>query len=323
MSTKTVFILGAGASIPYGFPSGQELVKSIIKSLYTIRSQSGDVFNHPLPRILLGVYPAQFIIEFRDDLKGSQSLSIDAFLNSRKKYRDIGKMCIAYHLLQKEAECLKDDKLTGDWYQHFWSKIYPFDPGRYSFSFYTFNYDRSLRYFLHGASQKMSETSEKHIKTLKSIPIYHLHGDLGMANFGEIEAASTFSGLRNISENLKIIFEVDDMTVFKQLQEEMKYAENIVFLGFGYHPDNMKRMGFPRLKFFPSHHFPNIYASAYGLTKVEVQSDLLNDLGILYNVNLRRPSELISDQLVRTGFITHGNLDFLREHFPFEKLFVG
>lgn len=323
MPTKTVFILGAGASMPYGFPSGMGLVKSIIDSLRTVRPdlRSKESFNHPLPRILIKGMPFTLIDGFRNDLNRSQSYSIDAFLNNWPKYVGIGKMCIAYHLLEAEQKCLKEKKLTGDWYQHFWSKIYPIDSDKYSFSFYTFNYDRSLRYFFHGASKSMFQDSDKSIKLLKSIPIHHLHGNLGMIGFGELDMVSDFESLRMVSENLKIIFEVDDMAIFNQLQDELKECNNIVFLGFGFHPDNLKRIGFPRIKFFTKGYMPKIYSCVYGLTKTEQNSLFVNGLSVMYNINYQKLDEKDLSNRVTTGYKAEDNISFLRERFPFEELF--
>ncbi|QIA06441.1 hypothetical protein [Draconibacterium halophilum] len=324
MPTKTVFILGAGASMPYGFPSGMGLVKSIINSLQAVRPdlRSKESFNHPLPRILIKGMPYTLIDGFRNDLSRSQSYSIDVFLNNWPKYVDIGKMCIAYHLLEAEQKCLKEKKLTGDWYQHIWSKIYLVDSEKYSFSFYTFNYDRSLRYFFQGASKSMFQENEKYIKLLKSIPIHHLHGNLGMTEFGALDTVHNFESLRAVSENLKIIFEVDDMTIFNQLHDELKECNNIVFLGFGFHPDNLKRIGFPRIKFFTNGYMPNIYSSAFGLTRIEMNSLFVKDLRTLYNINFHKMDDRDLSSRVTAGNVVEDNIKFLREHFPFEDLLL-
>ena len=46
MLTKTVIIIGAGASTPYGFPSGFQLVENIIDSLSPTYTQNGkEIFQ--------------------------------------------------------------------------------------------------------------------------------------------------------------------------------------------------------------------------------------------------------------------------------------
>jgi len=46
MPTKTIFVLGAGASAPYKFPSGEQLVADIISSISPTQIQYGeDLFN--------------------------------------------------------------------------------------------------------------------------------------------------------------------------------------------------------------------------------------------------------------------------------------
>src|SRR5712692_2519789 len=100
ISTPTVFILGAGASRPYHFPTGPELVDRICQS-------PSDEFAP------FGVDEKAFQ-SFVNELRSSDHPSVDAFLAHRKEFEDVGKKAIAYKLI----ECEKDDTLskTKDWY---------------------------------------------------------------------------------------------------------------------------------------------------------------------------------------------------------------
>ena len=110
MITKpTVLVLGAGASMPYGFPSGEEL-------LQTIHSNT-DLTYPPFPEAhpknwynmlnQCGISKSK-IINFRNDLYQSHQPSVDAFLEYRPEYLDVGKLCIALALIPFEDEKLLD-----------------------------------------------------------------------------------------------------------------------------------------------------------------------------------------------------------------------
>jgi len=74
----TVLILGASASMPYGFPSGEELMQEILEK---IRPNSAK----ELFRVLLkfGFKPKD-IDDFYNGLKHSQKFSVDEFLEHRE-----------------------------------------------------------------------------------------------------------------------------------------------------------------------------------------------------------------------------------------------
>ena len=71
INKKTVFVLGAGASCPYGYPSGPELVRRVVQ---TCRS--------PQPDGALGglAFDAATCIGFADLLHKAKPRSIDLFL---------------------------------------------------------------------------------------------------------------------------------------------------------------------------------------------------------------------------------------------------
>jgi hypothetical protein len=87
---KTVFVPGAGASAPYGFPLGGTLVEQIYRQLET----SSPI----LIRVHEMGYPINALQKFRDEL-GESARGIDAFLEKRQDYLEIGKACIAAALI--------------------------------------------------------------------------------------------------------------------------------------------------------------------------------------------------------------------------------
>src|SRR5437016_7627170 len=93
---KTVLVLGAGASEPYGFPTGEKLLKDIV-----------DIFKHrPLPPLHASLrefgFEDDFIRDFVKELNGSGRHSVDAFLEDRKDFERIGKAAMIAALVPKE-----------------------------------------------------------------------------------------------------------------------------------------------------------------------------------------------------------------------------
>ncbi|HEY6222343.1 MAG TPA: hypothetical protein VIW26_01050, partial [Gemmatimonadales bacterium] len=85
---RIVLILGAGASIPYGFPSGEALRANIIKDLSKSTAQ-------PFQLLEAAGFEAKHITNFRSALQQSGQRSVDAFLEHRSEFVGIGKVAIA------------------------------------------------------------------------------------------------------------------------------------------------------------------------------------------------------------------------------------
>ncbi|MDZ4341559.1 MAG: hypothetical protein U1E51_03875, partial [Candidatus Binatia bacterium] len=93
----TVLILGAGASIDYGFPLGRILITNLCGSLKSERD--------PYVKFLVSCgFDFGLITAFRESLEFSGQPSIDAFLENRVEFLDVGKAAIACDLIPAESE---------------------------------------------------------------------------------------------------------------------------------------------------------------------------------------------------------------------------
>jgi len=99
---KTVLVLGAGASAPYGFPSGQKLCDIIKVDL----NRTQDELDR------MGVHKRSYDM-FRQQLQRAGRSSVDAFLESRPDLIGQGRLAIALALLP----CEKEDRLFNGWSQ--------------------------------------------------------------------------------------------------------------------------------------------------------------------------------------------------------------
>ena len=259
IKTPTVFILGAGASMPYGFPSGAELAAHICQAgsdlqPFGVSQKEND----------------EFVIELRN----SGQSSVDAFLEHRPEFLHVGKVAIAYHLIQRE-DSLELLSRNRDWYTWLLNKMTvgtPFREFKNNRVFLiTFNYDRSLEQFLFSRLCSLYGKSQENVASaLNDLPFVHLHGRMGYLPWQSKEEAKTRAYTAAIkpeavavaAEGIKVITEnFDGSEELGQAQQLMKDAERIAILGFGYNVVNMARLQVPLSK--------TVLGTCFGLTEAE------------------------------------------------------
>jgi hypothetical protein len=292
---KTVFILGAGASMPYGFPSGTALLNRIIQIL---KGDKGNSFMEELG------YSSESIHEFSQALTYSGRTSIDLFLEYRPEFVEIGKAAIATALIPAEKEQnLFPDAKDDNWYQYLYGCLSTdfdkFDSNKVGFV--TFNYDRSLEHYLFTAMKNgYGKSDQECADKLSKIPFVHVHGSLGCLPWqGEsnrpYEPEVTEETVRHSADRIKIICEsIDQDEQFHQAHTLLKEAEQVCILGFGYNKVNLDRLQL--LTNVPDS--VKIKGSSYGLTDLEKE-------GIKKNMNSR----------IELGLHVHKALGYLRNHF--------
>ncbi|MCK5001111.1 MAG: hypothetical protein KAS23_16320 [Anaerohalosphaera sp.] len=276
ITKKTVLVLGAGASMPYGFPSGWGLVKEIC-------SRFDHVNRADTVTLAKAGYLSSDMVEFAKSLSVSGQSSVDAFLEHRPEYIDVGKAAIAYVLKYYESHVnLFDLGTEKNWYKLFWSRLSTsINSFQYNkLSIITFNYDRSLEQYLFTAmSNSYGLNEDQCAYKLKSIPIIHVHGKLGRLNWEDSTLESVDFGvsetnpnvIRKASSGIKIIHEnIEDDQEFEAAERLLRKADRIYFLGFGYHPTNWERLG---LDYYckevakPTGPRPEIAGTGYGLSR--------------------------------------------------------
>src|ERR1035437_10205984 len=107
MTSKTVLILGAGASCGYGFPVGSQLRQRILALRDDVEASNIMMFSRSFTR------------KFVDAFGNAQVYSIDTFLGRRPEFVEIGKAAIAYILLSCEQKAnLTSDTNDDHWYRY-------------------------------------------------------------------------------------------------------------------------------------------------------------------------------------------------------------
>lgn len=281
ITTPTVFVLGAGASIPYGFPSGKKL-RALLCDREWARRFSRDLVAE------IGV-DLSMHERFQEVFLRSSLFSIDAFLSRRSEFAEVGKIFIALELCALEVgDSVLSLNIEDDWYKILWNAMASNahilkDLSKNQVRLISFNYDRSLEHFLHETTKNTFGVSDDDAQnTLQSIPIIHLYGTLGKYDFSHHKESRIYhpgldrSSIRLAANGIRVIPETrKDDEVFLRARACFEWAERICFLGFGFDPINIQRLGLVDVldwKQSKGKHIPTIFASVLDLKKGEIDS---------------------------------------------------
>jgi hypothetical protein len=243
---RTVFILGAGASMPYGFPSGEDLVRRIVD----LSPSSGA--------LLEAGFTADQIGGFCATLRESAVSSIDSFLEHRRDLQKIGKACIALILIGHEGPGPLYQRNAESWYNMLADRldttINRFPENK--LSIITFNYDRSIdQYLFRAFKQRWDSSIGNTYAAFANLKIIHLHGQIGtlpwqgaeLSRCREYRPDGDGGNVLVGAEGIKIISDqsLEESPDFIAARQLCYQADRIYILGFGYHQDNMRRLDLP------------------------------------------------------------------------------
>lgn len=279
MERKTVIVVGAGASREFGLPIGLELQKTIssmldirlgrhgvgrsgnAKIIETCRMfQSGDVqAYHEAGRLIsLGVGLTDSIDNFLDKHSNDDKVQYMGKLAIAKAISDaeLGSSLARYRSDNRSSFSMSEFDKT--WLHGLFRNLQRgihvenvetiFD----NVSFVVFNYDRCIEMFLLEALVRAYGIKmRKAADILKRANIYHPYGSLGsLPIMGDVPKDSLrFGGvdyhpsddLHNIAKRISTYKEeVRDGGELSQAREWIIEADQLVFLGFAFHPQNVK-----------------------------------------------------------------------------------
>ena len=173
IKTKTVLVLGAGASAPYGFPVGDGLRSMILEM---------DDPEYGPGKKLAACGFEDMVKAFAKSFAESDCPTIDDFLEKRPEFESIGKHAIAQVLLKYEnpLELFRDHNKPR-WYHLLRGAMEPLEQiAENELSIVTFNYDRSLDHYLYTVLKQTLKWNDDKCRTaLDAIPIIHIYGSLG------------------------------------------------------------------------------------------------------------------------------------------------
>jgi hypothetical protein len=192
---KTVFILGAGASCDYGYPTGEQLVRDVILSArqavaflrvaeaYPMPDYAKERFD-PSHDSTKGTYlkVADEFSNLADQLEQVNPLVIDYFLADHKSMQTVGKLMIAHVLLQCEAKS-QAAVARKDWYRFLIHRLTyectSSDLRKNEVTFVTFNYDVSLEARLMAALRLIEKFNREDVEMFfDNGRVLHMYGSL-------------------------------------------------------------------------------------------------------------------------------------------------
>ena len=290
---KTVFVLGAGSSCPYGFPTAADLRKQILSDFegrYVHFLDRGGATS-PTDRIAQGYPHLPGIREFLNCFDRSTTPSVDLFLARNPRFETIGKIAICLTILH--AEKYSDfreqaEKPELDWYRYIYDRLTHELTGKDSFqefhkntvAFVTFNYDRSLEHFLFESLLNSFEDADtqKVREQLAQVPIIHVYGRPAPLAWQEPDTRRgldygkniddlSLVNVRGLIDNIRIVHEKQKTAELKRACEEVAKADRIFFLGFGYAKENLEALDFP----YVLHEGHQVHGTAMGGTPGEIK----------------------------------------------------
>jgi len=285
---RTVFILGAGASCPYGFPDTLGLRREILTNF---PGHYGGFFGPSGKRYADEPYPPiSTVTEFLNAFDRSNTPSIDLFLSRRPQYHKLGKLAILASILWAESgscfgERVKERK--HDWYFHLYGKLTQELDSKDAYrefaknriAFITFNYDRSLEHFLFDTLLNSFDgaTLQAVQEQIDQVPIIHVYGRVaplpwqadGLTKshkYADYQLGAP-PNLIEMIDNVYVIHEERTNPQLEKARALISQAERIFLLGFGYAKENLEALGFPSV-LRPVHY---IYGTAMGFNTEEIE----------------------------------------------------
>jgi hypothetical protein len=275
ITRKTVFVLGSGASKPYGYPTGEELIREIINLSENVK------FMDFLSRAFVdhqGLRIEEVFNDLIQRLAQSGLTSIDSFLStvdtdaiaSKKTRLEVGRFAVAYIIFTAQTKnwnnlaVVKTDSgaSSGDWYRYLYNQtLFMKDrkpiPKYESFleneiSFITFNYDVSLDYFFYSALTSAYGSQIDFSKFLEKI--VHVYGRINTlpgdpdpfrgSLWNAVGGLTSPSGISHISKSIQFLHDQDGLpeNLNIRVARMLDSAKSVIFLGFGFHPENVMKL---------------------------------------------------------------------------------
>jgi len=272
LPSKTVFVVGAGASYEVGMPVGNELRETISTKLdirfddFGGTAGTGDTLIY---QVLHQKYQGEITNylhacrQIRDGV--ILSPSIDDFINAHQHDEMIqicGKIAIARSILEAErrsklfyerrniSDSINFNSISETWYTGFYQLLCQgvtkdkIESIFKNVTIISFNYDRCLEHYLvHAIAAHYQIQIESARKLVESLTIYHPYGSVGQY-FGQSHEIVEFGyngipNIDNVIKNIKTFTEkIEDGGGLNSIRKAIVDAQVLVFLGNAFHTIN-------------------------------------------------------------------------------------
>lgn len=240
---STVLVLGAGASVPYNYPTGWEL-----KNRLTTPSEQ-------LKGMLLRLgHDAAAIEQLSRLLRRFGADSIDEFLGRYPEHSVLAKHAIAYEIIQCENIDTQLAVCRDNWYTFLFRQVLDDDSMLKGglLKIITFNYDLSLEAHIHESLKVRHRLDDKQAADrMKALGLIHIYGDVGPIhafhgtgrNFGRpVDGALKKEEIEVAASRITSITDPLSGDLINGALNTMRVAEDIVFVGFGWGSENVRRL---------------------------------------------------------------------------------
>jgi hypothetical protein len=249
LTSQICLVLGAGASQPYGFPTGGELMQ------YITSTQPDEWW--PLAKAVTG-YGKNDHEAFVSRLRVSGVASIDKFIGGNPSSDNYAKALIAQFVGRGEdSDSVLRANPKWDWVNSLIDRIVD-DSRKLSDvkpkwpHIVTFNYDRSFEEIMLRRFAARFEDAEPALVAdmLRKWEIVHVHGSLGehpalTVDGSGREFARTLdpAALQAAVKNIELVHDVsEDSPEFKHARELIRESSMVFFLGFAFDSKNVARL---------------------------------------------------------------------------------
>jgi len=283
---STVFILGAGASWHYGFPTGEALVREIGKKgaiLARYYQHSMKIGNPEYPKFLAETdwkRAWEQCERLNRALQQANPLVIDYFLGLNPDLQEVGKLLIAWVLLERDARSRRHHGNINrtEFAEDDWCRFVTHELGvgcvasddlfKNKVSFVTFNYDMSLEARLLNGLRHIELFAAADIeKFLSGSRIIHVYGKLANSqpdalpwsvenddphsfkgfNSGDyhVNFAKLLNAVHDASTDLRVIDPHNkgaDAENIQLARTQITYAKRLFILGYGFDENNNQRL---------------------------------------------------------------------------------
>ncbi len=302
--TKTTFIVGAGASCELQMPGGEELLARVAGGLdhsrYGTELQTRDsiliarYLGKMAERTGNGAGPLHVAAD-RIRIASRMGRSIDTVIdqNDTDQYvGQCGKLAIVHFICQAEAKSTLrlaprvDGDLpiqgTDNWLVHLGQLITSGVPRSKlescfdNVSIISFNYDRSIEHFMPFALMMSHGLPMKDAQRIvaQKLKVYHPYGNIGRLPWQTGEASDVEWGtdqpwnILNLTGQIRTYAEaMRDTEGLRSMRASVVGAKRLVFLGFGFHPQNVDL-----LIDYPLSHEPELLMTLHEMSEANKKS---------------------------------------------------
>lgn len=276
LSSKTVFIVGAGASSEVKLPVGNQLKADIVAKLQFREDDFGRLIAGDMT--IASALRQQRSASLKSYSEACVricgglvlSSSIDDFIDAHRDDEYVGRagrIAIAYSILQAERDSalyferkridstINFNAIQDTWYAQFYSWLTQGVsrselPGLFkNVSIVTFNYDRCIEHFLvHAIAANYNVPIVVSTQLVAALPIHRPYGSVGNY-FGDSTTSVEFGSIKNhsldrIEADLKTYTQkIEDPKSLSAIRTAISEAHVLVFLGNAFHATNMRVLG--------------------------------------------------------------------------------